>query len=153
MRRRHIDITVQTPATPEAVYALLTDGSTWPRWTPMDSVELEREGDPAPEGPGAIRVNTKGKTTGRDEILELEPNRRLKYASLSGLPVRDYIGEITLARGPGGTEINWHSSFFPKVPGTGWLLQRGIHKFLGECAQGLADYAPRSNLTRTDRAG
>jgi len=149
MRRRYIDITVPTSASPETVYGLLADSSTWTRWTPMDSVQLERKGDPAPEGPGAIRVNTMGKTTGRDEILELEPNRRLKYASLSGLPVRDYVGEVTLTRVPsGGTEINWHSSFFPKVPGTGWLLQRGIRKFLGECARGLAAYAPTVSETR-----
>jgi uncharacterized protein YndB with AHSA1/START domain len=149
MRRRHIDINVDTPASPETVFALLTDGSTWPRWSPMDSVELEREGDPAPEGPGAIRVNKKGRTTGRDLILELEQNRRLKYASLSGLPVRDYIGEVTLTPSPaGGTAINWHSSFNAKVPGTGWLLQRGIRKFLGDCALGLADYAPTVRETR-----
>jgi uncharacterized protein YndB with AHSA1/START domain len=147
--RREIDITVSTPASPETVYALLTDGSTWPRWTPMDSVELEKEGDPAPEGPGAIRVNKKGRTTGRDEILELEPNRRLKYASLSGLPVRGYVGEVTLTPArSGGTEINWHSSFVAKVPGTGWILQRGIRKFLAECAHGLADYAPTVRETR-----
>jgi uncharacterized protein YndB with AHSA1/START domain len=148
MRRRDIDINAETPASPETVYALLADGSTWPRWSPMDSVELERPGNPPPEGPGAIRVNRKGKTTGRDEILELEPNRRLKYAALSGLPVRDYVGEVTLTRTTSGTAINWHSTFSAKIPGTGWLLQRGIRKFLGDCAQGLATYATTVSETR-----
>jgi|SRR5690242_3760113 len=148
MRRRDIDISVKTAASAGTVYALLADGSTWPQWSSMDSVDLEREGDPAPEGPGAIRVNKKGRTTGRDEILELEPNRRFKYAALSGLPVRDYVGEVTLTPVAGGTHINWHSSFLPKFPGTGWLLQRGISKFLDECAHGLAAYAPTVSETR-----
>jgi uncharacterized protein YndB with AHSA1/START domain len=149
MRRHHVDITVTTPASPETVYGLLTDGPSWPTWSPIESFELEVAGDPPPEGPGAIRIFRMGKTTGRDLILELEPDRRLKYASLSGLPVRGYVGEVTLTTAPsGGTEINWHSSFAAKVPGTGWILQRGIRKFLGECAHGLAGYAPTVRETR-----
>jgi uncharacterized protein YndB with AHSA1/START domain len=142
MRRREINVTARTPAPPEAVYRLLTDGASWPRWSPIESVELEQAGDTAPEGVSAIRVLRKGRTTGRDQILELVPNRRFTYASLSGLPTRDYVGEVDLEAAPGGsTVIHWHSSFFPTRPGTGWILQRGIQRFLGQCAAGLARYA------------
>ena len=93
MRRRHIEVTAETPAPAEVVYGLLADGSSWPAWSPIESVEIERPGDAPPEGVGAIRVNRRGRTTGRDQILELVPNRRLKYATLSGLlPIRDYLG-------------------------------------------------------------
>ena len=149
MRLRHINVTAVTPASAEAVFALLTDGATWPRWSPIESFELERPGDPPPEGVGAIRVFRQGRTTGRDQILEVAPHRRFAYASLSGLPVRDYVGEIDLAPAAGGgTTIQWHSSFHPKIPGTGWVLERGIRRFLEGCTHGLADYAAAANDAR-----
>jgi hypothetical protein len=142
MRSRHIDLTVPTAAPRAAVYRLVADGSTWGRWAAVDSVELERPGDPPPEGVGAIRVLRRGRTTGRDLLVELVPDRRLRYRSLSGLPTRDYEGVVELEDAPGGgTTIHWRSSFLPKYPGTGALLERGIRKFLLECAQGLAGYA------------
>ena len=62
--------------------------------------------------------------------------------TLSGLPFRDYVGEVDLESTQGGwTTILWHSSFVPKVFGTGWLVERGIRRFLEQCAHGLAEYA------------
>jgi uncharacterized protein YndB with AHSA1/START domain len=147
MKRHHVAVTATTSASPAAVYALLADSTTWPAWSPMDSVELERAGTPAPEGVGAIRVNRKGRKVGRDEIVELVPGERFVYRSLSGVPVRDYVGEVTLQpRAEGGTTIHWESSFFPKTRGTGWLLQRALTKLLDECAQGLATAANAQQL-------
>jgi uncharacterized protein YndB with AHSA1/START domain len=142
MRLRHINVTTQTPAPAETVYRLLSDGSSWPAWSPIDSFELERPGDPLPEGVGAIRVFRKGRTTGRDQILELVPDRRISYATLSGVPTRNYVGEVDLeSEQEGWTAIHWHSSFVAKVPGTGWILERALRRFLEQCAHGLADYA------------
>jgi uncharacterized protein YndB with AHSA1/START domain len=139
MKHRRIDLTATTAAPRAAVYRLVADGSTWSRWAAIDSLELERPGDPPPEGVGAIRVLRRGRTTGRDRIVELVPDRRLRYESLSGLPTRDYVGTVELDDAPGGgTTIHWRSSFLPKLPGTGALLERGIRRFLQECADGLA---------------
>jgi hypothetical protein len=152
MKRRDVQVTARTAAAPATVYGLLADGSTWTRWSPIESFELERAGSPPPEGVGAVRVLRRGRTTGRDEILELVPGRRFKYASRSSLPVRDYIGEVTLEPAPGGgAVIQWHSSFFATAPpGTGWLVERGIHRFLGQCARGLAAYAPTVTTATSD---
>jgi uncharacterized protein YndB with AHSA1/START domain len=150
MRRRHVDLTATTTAPRPAVYRLVTDGSTWSRWAAIDSLELNRPGDPPPEGVGAIRVLRRGRTTGRDLIVELVSDRRLRYESLSGLPPRDYVGTVELEDAPdGGTTIHWRSSFAPKIPGTGAILERGIRGFLRECANGLARYAAES----ADRSG
>jgi len=146
MKRREIRVSAPTPAPAEVVYRLLADGTTWPQWSSIESFALERAGDPPPEGVGAIRVFRRGRTTGRDQILELVENRRLRYASLSGLPVRDYVGEVDLEPSPDrGTTINWHASFRPSVPGLGRMLERGLGRFLGECANGLAEYAAASS--------
>jgi Polyketide cyclase / dehydrase and lipid transport len=123
------------------VFSLLVDGTTWPNWSPIEAFELERTGDPPPEGVGAIRVFRRGRTTGRDEIVEVVPDRRLGYRSLSGLPVRDYRAQVDLEPDGDGTTIRWEPSFTPKVAGTGRLLERGLRRFLCECAAGLAAYA------------
>ena len=141
MRRRHIEVTAHSDAAPDAVFALLADGSTWPRWSPIESFELEREGDPAPEGPGAIRVFRRGRRVGRDQLVDVAPAERFVYASLSGLPVRDYLAEVELTAVVGGTDVKWQASFVPKMPGTGWLLQRGLRRFLDQCAAGVAAHA------------
>jgi hypothetical protein len=132
-----IDINVETTASAEAVFDLVEHGVTWPEWTSIDSVEIERP----PEGVGAIRVNRRGRVVGRDEIVEIARPHRFAYHSLSGLPVRDYVGEIDITPTPTGASIRWRASFVPKVPGTGRMLERGVRRFLAECADGLASHA------------
>jgi len=139
MRRRQIEVSATSKADAATIYELLADGSTWPQWTSMDSVAIERPGDA--QGLDEIRVNHRGRVAGRDQVVELIPNRRYAYVALSGLPIRDYRGQVDLEPAEDGTTIHWRSSFFPKFPGMGRLLQRGIGKFIDECAQGLASYA------------
>lgn len=139
MGRRTIDITVSSRADAATIYGLLVDSSSWPRWTSMESVEIERPGDA--NGLDEIRVNHRGRVKGRDQVVELIPNRRYAYVALSGLPIKDYRGQVDLEATSTGTTIRWSSSFFPKYPGMGRLLERGIGKFLRECAEGLARYA------------
>ncbi len=147
-KRREIDVTARTSASAAAVFALLADGSTWPNWAPIDSFELERAGNPPPEGVGAIRVFKRGRVTGRDEIVEIVPGRRLGYVSISGLAIKDYRASVDVEDSgddTGGAVIRWRASFFPKIPGTGALMQRGIRRFLQQCADGLAARAARQS--------
>ena len=142
MSRQRIEHRATTTADPAAVYALLRDGSTWPTWAePIDSFELEREGADEREGVGAVRVLRGGRVVGRDEIVELVPDRRFAYKHTSNLPVRDYRGEVDLEPTANGTEIKWVSSFEPKYPGTGWLLRRGLDRFVAKLTNGLAHHA------------
>jgi hypothetical protein len=141
VRRRQLQVSAHARAAPAVVFGLLADGTSWPRWSPIESFQLERAGDPPPEGPGAIRVFRRGRTTGRDQIVEVIPGRRLGYVSLSGLPVRDYRATVDLQPTHGGTDIRWRASFLPRIPGTGWLLERGLGRFLDQCARGLAAHA------------
>jgi hypothetical protein len=144
-KRRHIDVSSRTNGSTKAAFRLLADGETWPTWAPIESFELERAGDPPPEGVGAIRVFRRGRTTGRDEIIEVVPGRRLGYVSLSGLPIRDYRATVDIEDAEDGAIIHWRSSFIAKLPGTGLLLQRGIAKFLQQCADGLAREATKES--------
>jgi hypothetical protein len=141
MARQRIEHTAVSAADPATVYALLRDGSTWPDWAPIDSFALARPGVDEPEGVGAIRELRSGRITGRDEIVELVPDRRLSYAHTSNLPVRDYRGDIELEPVAGGTRIRWAVAFDPRFPGTGPLVRRALDGFVAKLAEGLARHA------------
>jgi len=81
----------------------------------------------------------------REEIVERIPERRLSYTLLGGLAVRDYRADIDLEAVPtGGTRIHWHTTFKPKVPGSGWLYRRALDKATTQFTEGLAHHATRA---------
>jgi len=137
-RLQDIDVRGHSPQDTRALYALLSQGATWPEWSPLDSFELERPGEDGGEGLGAVRVFRTGRTTSRERLVELVPGRRLSYVLLSGLPLRDYRADVDLTPAEGGTDIRWHSTFRPKVPGTGWIYRRALGRFIGDMVRGLA---------------
>ncbi len=143
MGRQRIEHHATSTADPATVFSLLREGATWPSWSPIESVELERQGADEPEGVGAVRVLRRGRVEGRDTIAELVPDRRFVYTHVSSLPVRDYRGEIDLEPTGEGTAIRWVSSFEPKIPGTGRLIRRGIDGFIAEMTNGLAEGAAK----------
>lgn len=147
MRRYEVEVTGTTTADPATVYRLLRDGSTWPDWSPIDALEVEREGEGEREGVGAVRVLRNGRVTGRDEITGFEENRRFSYRHLGGLPVRDYHGEIELTPTDGGTAVRWHVSFSAKMPGSGFLVHPAIRRFIGQCVRSLVAYCDATDRT------
>lgn len=147
MPHQQINVEVTTPAPAAAVYALLREGATWPRWSPLGSFAMERPGHPESEGLGAVRVFCTGRVTTREEVVELVDDRRFSYRMLSGLPLRDYRSDIDLLPTDDGTIITWHSAFDAKIPGTGRLLRRALGQFIERCARGLAAEAGRDHTS------
>jgi hypothetical protein len=138
---QRISVRGVTAADADTVYALLRDGASWPRWSPLGSFELVREGAGEPEGLGAIRLFRTGGLRSYEEIVALEPGRRFGYALDHGLPLRDYVAYVDLSPVDGGTEIHWHSTFTAKIPGTGWCYRRFLGRFIGRVVAGLVDAA------------
>jgi polyketide cyclase/dehydrase/lipid transport protein len=143
-----IEHTAVSRGRPEAVYALLADGATWPTWSAIDSFTLVEPGDGVPEGLGAIRLFVTKRVKSRERVVERRPAERFAYVLESGLPLRDYKAVVTLTRSGEGTSINWRSTFRPKVPGTGWLYRRELGKFIGQVVRDLARAAERSEVPR-----
>jgi hypothetical protein len=141
MGRQRIEHRATTTADPATVYALLRDGAGWPTWSPIESFELERPGADEPEGLGAVRLFRSGRVTGRDEIVELIPDRRFSYRHTSNLPIRNYRADVDLEPVSDGTAIRWVSAFDSKVPGTGRLMRRALDGFVARLTHGLADRA------------
>jgi hypothetical protein len=137
-KRVTFTVSAWSAAPPAAVYGLLCSGATWPEWSPIGSFRLERPGRDGGESLGAIRVFTTAGVHSREELVGFEPGRSLRYAARSGLPIRDHRADVTLAERDGGTAIGWHEDFRVKFPGTGWLYQRLLRRFVQRCADGLA---------------
>ncbi|WP_410613471.1 SRPBCC family protein [Amycolatopsis sp. lyj-109] len=135
---QRISVHARTAAPADAVYALLRDGASWPKWSPLGSFELVREGEAEPEGLGAIRLFTTNGVRSYEKIVALEPGRRFGYALERGLPLRDYVAYVDLSPRDGGTDIHWHSTFTPKLPGTGWCYRWFLGSFIKRVAAGLA---------------
>jgi hypothetical protein len=88
-------------------------------------------------------ADRRGRITSRERPVETIPERRLSYVLISGLAIRDYRADIDLSPADGGTLIDWHSSFRPKVPGLGWIYRRTLQRFVQQCADGLAAHAAK----------
>ena len=143
-KRVSFSVEARSAASPAAIYALLSDGATWPTWSPFQAFELEREGETGGESKGAIRVFTTGRIRNREELTELSPDRLFGYSSLSGLPVRDHQASVRLEPVADGTLITWQERFETTWPGSAWYLTRALRKFVQACADGLVAHAARA---------
>lgn len=144
MKLQHIEAETTCPVAPEAIWPLLADRSTWPSWSPLGSHRAERPGhDGTPDGLGSIAVFVTGRNRVREEIVELEPPRRLGYALRSGLPLRDYRAVVELIPDGAGSRIRWSSSFVPERRGTGLIYRLALARVIRGMVTGLAAEAQR----------
>src|ERR1700749_586943 len=126
----------QVAAPPEIVFDVLTDHRRYPEITPLRKAELEREGEPAPNGLGAIRaLSALPGPPMREEVIAYDRPRRFSYTVLSGLPFRDHVGTVELSPSDGGTKVVYAIRTTPTVPVGGFVavavLKQAIKQLLG----------------------
>ncbi|WP_062436986.1 SRPBCC family protein [Herbidospora daliensis] len=113
-------VTAHSQAPPDAVFAALVHAATWPRWSPIDSADVEN-GDP-----GDTWTFPSSRNVSRKRIVALIDDRRLPRR-----PFRSYRGTVDLSPAPGGgTPITWSATFWT------WYLTR----FMQRMVDGLAAY-------------
>lgn len=132
-----------TTATPEQVWALLSDVTTWPSWTAFGATRYEREGDPAPHGTGAVRKLKLGPTWSTERVLAFEPPRRFAYSYEGPLPLRGYRGEVDVVPEGGLTRITWTGTFTNGVLAGGPVLAVLMRAVLGDVVKRLGQAAAR----------
>lgn len=108
--RRHI------AAPPQTVFDVLTEHERYAAITPMRKSVLEREGEPAPNGVGAIRVLSAVGPPLREEVIAYQPPSRFSYKLLSGAPLRDHVGTVELSPDGEGTEMVYAVKTIPTLP-------------------------------------
>jgi len=102
----------RVPLTAEQVWATLSNHTGMSTWSPGISVTMERGGDVDYNGVGAVRRVAGMGPVIREEITEFDAPNRIAYRALSGIPLRDYRGVVTIQprNGVPGSLVTWEIS-------------------------------------------
>lgn len=102
----------------EQAWAILADHEAMSSWGPGIKVTLTTEGSPDRNGVGAVRrIVAPGPAPAIvEEITAFDPNRYLAYRALSGVPLRDYRGEVELADHEGKTYVTYTIHADSRIP-------------------------------------
>jgi uncharacterized protein YndB with AHSA1/START domain len=141
LKVRTIDVKADSEAPPQAIWDLVADVETWSSWGAFDESFLERPAQSTdPRGVGAIRRFRTGRIRNQEEVVRFDPPRAFSYeVRKSDVPVRDYHADVELSERPGGgTTISWRSTFRPRWPGLGGLVERRLGAFIADSAERLA---------------
>ena len=149
MDKLHVEAERTTQAPPATVWALVSDAMTYPQWGPWSEVGYRRPGDASPRGPGAVYWLRSSRRYGLrrpvsvEKILDAEEGRRLAYTVISGIPVRNYRAEVTLAPDAGGTRIRWAASWDRTLAGrlVHRSLRRAYPQIVGDLARAAEERA------------
>jgi uncharacterized protein YndB with AHSA1/START domain len=134
-------------APPETVFEVLTDHRGYADITPVRKVEMEREGEPAPNGVGAIRVLHALGPPLREEVIAYEAPSRFSYKLLSGLPVRDHVGTVELTPNGAGTKVVYAVRTHPTLPVVGGVVVVAIEQAIKQLLSGVAKESERRTAT------
>jgi uncharacterized protein YndB with AHSA1/START domain len=137
MGHKEIDVRRVIPAPPGAVFASLLDRSRWPAWSGHDAFELVRPGAAGPDEVGSVGLLRSGRRVMREEIVEVDADRRIGYTLLAGLPLRTYRAGFDLTPTADGSEVRWHATF-EAPPGLGWIYVVALRRFTGRLLDGLS---------------
>ncbi len=137
-----IDVSRTVAAPLEVVWEVVADHRGMVEYTNFRKVELEREGDPAPNGLGAIRVLHLVGPPVREEVVAFEAPHRLVYTMLSGAPLKPHVGTVELSPVAGGTRMGYVvETSPPKLFGP--LGPALVRKLVGDTAAGIAGEAEK----------
>jgi uncharacterized protein YndB with AHSA1/START domain len=134
-------------ASPETVFEVLTDHRGYADLTPVRRVELEREGEPAPNGVGAIRVLHSVGPPLREEVIAYRSPTRFSYKLLSGLPVRDHVGTVELTPQGDRTKVTYAVRTTPTLPLGGFAVVGAVKLGIKQLLNGVAKESERRVAT------
>lgn len=137
MRNEAVEVSVtrHASASPEFLFQLLDDASTWPNWSIIGSVHFERPADATAQLVGARRTFTTGLLRMQEEITRRVPNEVIEYALMSGLPLYHYKGRIELEPSGAGTAITWSTTFRTRSWASRWLWKPVIASIISRVSR------------------
>ena len=148
-QRYRFEASARSAAPAATVWPLVGEASRWKEWAWLTQTSLLREGDPPPDGVGALRRFAFGPGGSQEEVVAWEPPRHLGYVVVRGLPVRHYRADVHLDDDGSGTLVTWRCTVEPLVPGTGPILVFALRRMVRGFAARLCRYADRVTLEGT----
>ncbi|MEB3049444.1 SRPBCC family protein [Mycolicibacter sp. MYC123] len=124
----HATATATVAAPASRVWAVLSDHEGMSSWAPGLKITLIRPGAPEPNGVGAQRriKAIPGVPPIVEEVIAFEPDQRMSYRGVSGMPFRNYVGDVVLRPSGSGTAITYTVSADNPVPGVAAVLANGL---------------------------
>jgi hypothetical protein len=141
-KMQHVEVKQWIAAPREKVFSVYTNYVGWSRWAGIGRVRIEREGTPPPYGPGCIRVVSGG---GREEILTEERPTSTTYRVISGLPMRDHLGEVFFSDDGDGTLVVWRCRFRMTIWGLGAPFRLIVVRVFRGALRGLAAHIAKQS--------
>ena len=141
MAQLQVEAEATAKASPEGVWALVSDATRYPSWGPWSDGHYEQPGEESPRGVGAVQVLRSAQrymgrhTTTVEKILVFEEDRHLAYTVIRGIPVRNYRADVTLTPSGQGTHIRWAATWDNTLLGR--MAWRGLRTFYPEMMAGL----------------
>ena len=131
--------TVDLAITPEQLFEVLADASSWPHWASV--ITKVTWTSPEPRGVGTTRtVNMRGGITGDEEFLVWEPYTRMsfRFNESTTNSIAAFAEDYRVVPTAGGCHLTWIMSMKPNglagrfglfagQPVMGWLFQRFLH--------------------------
>ena len=126
-----IQVARTLPSAPEPIFDLLADHGSYERFRGINGSELVREGDPAPNGVGALRRIRVTPFRFDEEITAYERPSRLDYLIVDlNVPFQHHGGSIRLSPEGSATQVDWQSSYTVPTPVVGGIQERIWHPVL-----------------------
>lgn len=121
---------------PDVVWTLLSNANSYSRWGPWQDGGYRPSSD-GPSREGSIQWLQYGRRiTSVEEIVEMDAPRRLVYAVVGGLPVKNYRAAVTLTPTlSGGTAIRWTATWDKTFLGR--IVHRKLEKIYPEIVSAL----------------
>jgi uncharacterized protein YndB with AHSA1/START domain len=141
--RRSIRVERHLDAPPAAVFEIIADHAHYDRFDGIRRSELVEQGEPAPNGVGAVRWIWLGPLRFEEQVTAFEPPNRLDYRirDVRTLPFRHQGGSIRLSAAGSGTDAVWTSEFEIPIPIVGGAIDRA---FASRLEHGFARMLERS---------
>lgn len=139
------DLTLQASisAPIEVVFDVLTDHRGYVSLIALRSSTLEREGEPAPNGVGAIRVLRLVGPPIREQVTTFDRPFRFTYKLLSGAPVRTYSATVELAEQGALTALTYRIDSVPSIPVPAALWSALVRVVINQLVKGVTKEAER----------
>jgi len=147
MSTHSLEFSLETSASPESLFALITNGAEWAAHARpfITSSKWARRGDGPPGGVGDIRTLYMGPLKLREETLEYDAPRKHVYTLLQPAPIKDYVSTVTITPTDGGSRLHWAATFTDRIPGSGPLIARVLKPGLAQVAKKLAAAAEKQS--------
>ncbi len=132
-----------TSAKPDEIWKLISDGMTWPAWSPIGSCTREGLDVLGNEQVGTFRTFKTGFVASYEEVTAIEVERKFTYSLRKGMPLLDHEASIELLEQGDKTLVTWSETFRPKIPMTGAFYEWFLRSFITKCLNGLLKAASR----------